>query len=189
MRRNEFFSRLAGSGSIFEASPSNSQNMKEQSILDRVRVASPCSARWEDMEGDERTRFCGQCRKNVFNFSAMTSTEVATLLRQTEGRLCGRFYRRTDGRMLTTDCPAGARRRRNRLARFGSAVIAMVTFLFTGCSSRRETPMKTGEVTVSPAMGDVCVPSPSTTNPPLLGKIAVTPTTVSPGPAPTSGEK
>ena len=27
-------------------------------LLDRVRIASPCSASWSDMAGDDRVRFC-----------------------------------------------------------------------------------------------------------------------------------
>ena len=147
--------------------------MKNQTILDQVRVASPCHARWEDMAGDDRTRFCRQCSKNVFNFSAMTRVEVEKMIREKEGRLCGRFYQRPDGRMLTADCPTGVRRRRNRLARFGAAIFAAMMFLVNGCTTRR---IKMGEVCVpqtnSPSatmgkvlMGDVMyVPSPSEPN-------------------------
>jgi len=162
-------------------SPSNTAAMTTPTVLDQVRIASPCNARWEDMTGDERTRFCGQCSKHVYNFSAMTRVEVEMLIREKDGRLCGRFYRRSDGRMLTTDCPTGVRRRRNRLARFGSAVFAAVMFIFGGCSSRRE-PRLMGEIAVpQPLMGDVCVPQPAQTNPPvIMGKISVAPTTASP---------
>ena len=83
--------------------------------VDNIRVASPCNARWEDMDGDERARFCGQCRKHVFNLSAMTRTQIESLIREKEGKLCGRFYQRPDGRMITADCPTGQQRRRNRL--------------------------------------------------------------------------
>ena len=145
------------------------RNMKKQTILDQVRVASPCLARWEDMAGDDRTRFCRQCSKNVFNFSAMTRVEVETMIREKEGRLCGRFYQRPDGRMLTADCPTGARRRRNRLARFGAAIFAAMMFLVNGCTTRR-TPPVMGKIAPLPTnskmgktvlMGDVMyVPTP-----------------------------
>ena len=50
--------------------------------------------------------------------------------------------------------------------------LAMVTFFLTGCSSRRETETKMGQV-ATPLMGDVCVPAPTETNlPVLMGKIA-----------------
>ena len=33
--------------------------------LDNIRIASPCSANWDEMFGDERKRFCGDCKLNV----------------------------------------------------------------------------------------------------------------------------
>lgn len=80
----------------------------------RLRVASPCTADWSAMQGDDRVRFCGQCEKNVYNISAMTHAEAEDLIREKEGKLCVRFYQRTDGTVLTADCPWGRRRRRRR---------------------------------------------------------------------------
>ena len=37
--------------------------------LDNVRVASPCSVDWNEMIGDNRKRFCGDCKLNVYNLS------------------------------------------------------------------------------------------------------------------------
>ena len=75
--------------------------------LERVRIASPCAADWDKMQGDARKRFCGECKMNVYNLSAMTKSEAETLLINSEGRLCARFYRRADGTILTQNCPVG----------------------------------------------------------------------------------
>lgn len=32
-----------------------------EKLLERIRIASPCRAGWEQMSGDERVRFCLQC--------------------------------------------------------------------------------------------------------------------------------
>ena len=40
-------------------------------MLDQIKIASPCSADWERMEGTDRVRFCAECKKNVFNLSAI----------------------------------------------------------------------------------------------------------------------
>ena len=40
--------------------------------LEQIRVASPCHANWDEMTGTDQARFCGQCRKNVYNLSEMT---------------------------------------------------------------------------------------------------------------------
>ena len=77
--------------------------------LDDLRVASPCPASWDSMVGTERVRYCTSCRLNVYNLSAMRHEDAEELIRQTEGRLCVRFFQRTDGRIMTTDCPLGVR--------------------------------------------------------------------------------
>ena len=58
-------------------------------MLEQIRIASPCSADWERMAGNDRVRFCSQCNLNVFNFSEMTTAEVERLVATTQGRLCG----------------------------------------------------------------------------------------------------
>lgn len=78
-------------------------------MLDQIKIASPCSAAWEQMEGDDRVRFCGECKKNVFNLSAMTRRDAEALLKETNGNLCTRLFRRADGTVLTEDCPVGMR--------------------------------------------------------------------------------
>src|SRR5262245_25265777 len=78
-------------------------------LLHQIRIASPCSASWEEMEGDDRVRFCADCRLNVYNLSAMGASEAAALVREREGQLCVRFYARRDGTMLVRDCPVGFR--------------------------------------------------------------------------------
>jgi hypothetical protein len=91
-------------------------------LLDQVRVASPCNASWDDMTGDDRVRFCGKCEKNVFNISAMPREDAEQLLRErVGGELCVRFYQRTDGTVLTEDCPVGVRKKRRRQIAFAVA--------------------------------------------------------------------
>jgi hypothetical protein len=85
-----------------------------QSRLDAVAIASPCDASWNDMTGNDRVRFCGACKKNVYNLSAMPRVEAEVLLSTYEGQVCVRLYRRKDGTVLTQDCPVGVRKRRAR---------------------------------------------------------------------------
>ena len=47
-----------------------------------VQVASPCPARWEEMEG-EKVRFCRARGLNVYNLSAMVLEEAGEVI-------CGR---------------------------------------------------------------------------------------------------
>ena len=94
-------------------------------MLDDIRVASPCHERWDAMTGDEQSRFCGSCRKNVYNLSAMTREAAEALVRSKEGELCVRYFRRTDGTILTADCPVGVRRKRVQLVAAAGAVTAL----------------------------------------------------------------
>jgi hypothetical protein len=84
-------------------------------LLDRVQIAAPCDARWEEMTGDERKRLCAECNLHVHNIAGLTRDEAEALLRRhfnpdgsSKGeRFCGRLFRRADGTILTQDCPKG----------------------------------------------------------------------------------
>lgn len=91
-----------------------------------LRVASPCTERWDSMQGDERTRHCLKCRMNVYNISSMSRAEVDALLLKAEGRVCGRFFQRRDGTVLTRDCPVGLRKVRARLAAALTTAVALM---------------------------------------------------------------
>ena len=86
------------------------------SALDAVRIASPCPVSWDTMSGDNRVRFCSHCHLNVFNLSGMKRDEAETLVRETDGRLCVRYYKRADGGVMTRDCPEGSRKKIQRMA-------------------------------------------------------------------------
>jgi hypothetical protein len=102
---------------------------KQADLLERVRIATPCPASWNNMEGDERVRFCSQCELHVYNLSEMAKQEAESLIAKTEGRLCGRIYRRADGTILTKDCPVGVRALRRRVSRAsGAAFAALLSF-------------------------------------------------------------
>jgi hypothetical protein len=110
---------------------------KSESLLERAHVATPCSADWERMEGDEKKRLCAQCNLHVYNVKALTRREAETLIARTEGRLCMRIYRRADGTVITSDCPAGLRAVRRRISRAAGATLAAVLSLFSGSAVAR----------------------------------------------------
>jgi hypothetical protein len=135
--------------------------------LDHVRIAAPCKADWKQMIGTERVRFCGQCNLNVYNLSSMTKTEAESLIVQTEGRLCVRFYRRTDGSILTDNCPVGLRAIRRRLSHLKKAVSATVLGFLAGAGVYRavSTPpprYMTGVMVAPPREGVFIINQPET---------------------------
>lgn len=97
--------------------------------LDSIRVATPCHADWNDMAGDERVRFCRECRRHVYNLSEMSRSEAEALVRSVEGRTCVRYFLREDGTVLTRDCPVGLRAWRRRLVLGCTAAAILVVSL------------------------------------------------------------
>ena len=104
-------------------------------LLSQISVASPCTANWDEMVGDANARFCEHCEKNVYNLSALTTEAAIELIREKEGKLCGRFFRRADGTILTADCPVGLHHRVQRKRRFAGLAATCASLLaFTGCT-------------------------------------------------------
>src|SRR5436190_1632646 len=112
-------------------------------LLDRVDIASPCHARWEDMTGDERIRHCAECNLKVHNISALAPDDAEALLRATVGeRLCIRLYRRADGTIITQDCPVGIARIRAAARRAlvrAAALIGLVSAAGVAAAATSET--------------------------------------------------
>lgn len=100
--------------------------------LDNIKIASPCSMDWDAMIGVGRKRYCGECKLNVYNLSGMTRREAESLLMNSEGRLCVRFYRRQDGSILTQDCPVGWQAVKQRLSRVATAFVSLVFAALSG---------------------------------------------------------
>lgn len=154
--------------------------------LDHVRIAAPCKADWNQMIGDERVRFCGQCSLNVYNLSSMNKSDAESLIARNEGRLCVRFYRRYDGSIITKDCPVGLRAFRRRLSYVAKAISSSVLGLLAGLgvygvasSVVPLAPQRTMGVMAAPRephvriMGELSVPEPT---PQLtVGKMLVDP--------------
>lgn len=64
-------------------------------------IANPCSQSWEEMPGTARVRHCAACNQDVVNTAALSSAEIARLLK---GPLpCLRIARFDDGTLVTTE--------------------------------------------------------------------------------------
>lgn len=162
------------------------------SPLNNVKIASPCSADWNEMYGDERKRFCGDCKMNVYNLSGMTKTEAESLIIGAEGRLCVRFYQRADGSVITNDCPVGWAGVKHRTRVFATAAASLLMAILTGVffvslfSKQRVIgevvgtmiPYATPTPEPRPLMGAVAVDPKMVSHDevPVMGKIAIQPT-------------
>jgi hypothetical protein len=94
--------------------------------LDVIDVARPCPADWNAMRGDDRSRYCDHCQKHVYDLSAMTREAAEALITEKEGNLCGRFYRRVDGTVITSDCGGGWKLRARKLGTLVGVACAAV---------------------------------------------------------------
>lgn len=136
-----------------------------------LKIASPCSADWNEMRGDERQRFCGDCKLNVYNLSGMTKTEAENLLSNAEGRLCVRFYKRADGSVITADCPVGWAKVKRRAGVLAAAAFSLIVSLFSSLffatvftkqkEIGRRLPILFATPTPEPLTGMIAVPSPT----------------------------
>lgn len=109
------------------------------SPLENIRIASHCRSDWDQMYGDDRRRFCGECQMNVYNLSEMSRGEAESFLLNAEGRLCVRYYRRRDGSVITKDCPVGWRALKRRVSRVGTATFSVIVGFFAGLAGIRAT--------------------------------------------------
>mgnify|MGYP007088033300 CR=1 FL=1 len=163
---------------------------KYDSPLNNIKIASPCSADWSAMTGDERKRFCGDCKLHVYNLSGMTKYDAENLLRNNEGGLCVRYFQRADGTVMTSDCPVGWARIKQRLTLAATAagslamLLLSVVFHFAMFGKRGDIvrripiiPLATPSPKPPVLMGAIAPdprpkPSPSPTKP-TMGKVAI----------------
>lgn len=115
----------------------------------RTLIAAPCDVPWGSMEGDEKKRHCSQCSRDVHNLSAMTTAEMEAFLAaatpdETGHLPCISLFQRSDGTVLTSDCPIGVSRRRRRalltstLGIGGVALVAMSALATLWLDHKRE---------------------------------------------------
>lgn len=144
-------------------------------LLNAVRVASPCPADWNAMDGDDRSRHCAQCDKRVYNLSAMSASEAETFIRQATGRVCVRLYRRADGTVMTSDCPVGLAAVRARAARLAGRVAAAIALSASAAAAmftRSRTP-DLREMEPFASLAAWLTPASARPIPPVMGKMVM----------------
>jgi hypothetical protein len=142
------------------------------------------------MQGDDAVRFCGRCRKNVYNVAALGPAEALDLVERAEGGVCMVLTRRSDGTVVTGDCWAQLRRARKRglVALALAAPIIVATQLWSQAFGLRALssffftpPCAVSAVAAAPPEPPVpggVVPAPPVAEPPkghvhrLMGKMA-----------------
>ncbi len=160
---------------------------QRESLLDHLYLASPCTVSWESMVGSERERNCGGCSKTVFNISDMTRGEAEAFLLENGSSQCMKFYRRTDGTVMTDNCPRALRKIRDKCKLVARIAVGLVAFMVSLPSALAQS-IQTGDSavvkknlqkiaapdTVAPAMPGGALPMP------LMGKPIMSPVTPTP---------
>jgi len=75
-------------------------------VLDTVPAASPCSVRWDEMNGDGDARECPRCGLRVLSLAMLEPVQAEKLLADSPGAGTG-LRRRADGTFVVRDCPVG----------------------------------------------------------------------------------
>jgi hypothetical protein len=75
-----------------------------------LRIADPCSERWESMRGEGSLRLCDACHKQVHDLSRLTVSETERLLASAPpGGICVRVDHTDDGAIRFRPGGAGVR--------------------------------------------------------------------------------
>lgn len=97
--------------------------------IETYKMASRCTAKCTEAEGKQQVSFCEQCHLFTYDFSKMEQAEADELIFKQENKRNPILYKRQDGRFLTSDCPIGAKKKRNaRIAIIGSTLAVISSF-------------------------------------------------------------
>lgn len=77
--------------------------MPVKGLIDSIDVASPCDEDWEKMTGSDQRRHCSSCDKDVYNLTAFSRREARKLIMSSGGKICIRYARLPNGRLMTND--------------------------------------------------------------------------------------
>ncbi len=100
--------------------------IKPKLCFDDYREATPCSSRWESMEGTERFKICTSCKLHVYDFEELDLPEIKETVLVREGKMYSTLYRRADGKFITQDCPVGVKQKHSTVTLILLAALALV---------------------------------------------------------------
>lgn len=120
----------------------------KRSILDRVRVVSPCDESWNEMRGNDEVRFCSHCAKSVHNLSEMTRRDAEQLVAKSKGRLCIRYATRADRKIITASDFRSLHKITRRASRIAAGAFSAALTLTTAAAQSSTPQSATNEATV-----------------------------------------
>jgi hypothetical protein len=124
-----------------------------------IQIRTPCPKLWDDLQGDERKRFCSECSLHVHNSAALTRREAEALVAGAEGRVCMRIECDPSGALVFRD---------TSMARLGRWALTAGATLLAACQRGSigsvadpkpvEPPSRMGRVAAHETLGGVAAP-------------------------------
>ncbi|MCE9594547.1 MAG: hypothetical protein K8S98_10160 [Planctomycetes bacterium] len=158
-----------------------------------LRIQAPCSKTWGELQGDEKQRYCSECRLHVHAAAQLTRDEARELVSRSESRICMRVQYDPSGTPIFRDSTIAPTARRPA-SRFASWALSAAVGLLAACSGRSseqeqpndpntggEASNKMGKVAPPELLGDVATPAPQPP-PERLGEVSVPEPTPTPEP-------
>jgi hypothetical protein len=119
--------------------------------IESYRKALPCGSDWEEMSGTDRFRLCKSCNLYVYDFKDLTLSNALELVFQWESKEKPTFFRRSDGRFITADCPIGRDKILSKVGRIAAVAVAGIVLLVMLAAAAMQRPRD--EVGSVPAPG------------------------------------
>jgi hypothetical protein len=121
--------------------------------MKNIYIPNPCSENWNEMNPEEKGRFCSVCSKCVIDFTEKNASEIQQIITEkSDESVCGRFY----NHQLNDDDSKTSRLKERffryipasfQNSRISLALFSLILFL-TGCAKEKESCVATTGVLV-----------------------------------------
>lgn len=125
-----------------------------------VSIPVPCAENWNSFTPTATGGFCGNCQKNVIDFTKATDDEIIAFISRKPTHACGRF--RTDQLKAYTLVPPVKVNPGFRLLKAG--VVGLILLLMSKSASAQTVPLKTTTVRIEQSQPATAHPVSSTKN-------------------------
>lgn len=116
----------------------------------KIHIPEPCHENWSAMSPvSHDCRHCSVCEKSVVDFSLKTDAEILEILRQSTGKVCGKFRQDQLERPLLSTRPALQSNKSNISWRIAASVAAMLS-VQQAAAQQPAIPISTDTLSYSP---------------------------------------
>lgn len=122
-------------------------------MIKNIYIPNPCSENWNEMNPEEKGRFCSVCSKCVIDFTEKNTQEIQQIIEEkSDESVCGRFY----NHQLNNDDPKALKLKEKFFRyipasfqnnRISLALFSLILFI-TGCTKEKESCVARTEVLV-----------------------------------------